>query len=344
MSFAECKEQQQVVHLLQRSLERGRLGHAYLFTGSSLGILELMAQTLAKTLNCQKPSRRSSSGTPLDSCDHCSACQRISSFGHPDVQWVRPESKSRAITINQVRDLMQTIHLKPMEAEYKVGIIVAADRMNVQSANAFLKTLEEPPPKSVLILLCCEPERLLETIYSRCLRLTFAGGNGPASTPEQIAWLRQFSERASQQHSNLLERYQLLGLLLARLAQLKERIDAELTKRSPLERYPDAEASTREKWEAELAAAVEAEYRRQRTDVLVALQWWLRDVWLCTQQLGHDRVYYQPMADATKSVAARLSTEAATENLRVIQQTHRLLETNVQEALALEVGLLKLSL
>jgi DNA polymerase-3 subunit delta' len=343
MSFAECKDQQQVVKLLQRSLERGRLGHAYLFTGNSLSVLEAMAQTLAKTLNCLQP-KRAPNGIALDCCDSCSACHRIANFGHPDVQWVRPESKSRAITIDQVRDLMQTIHLKPMEAAYKVGIIVAADRMNVQSANAFLKTLEEPPPKSVLILLSSEPGRLLETIYSRCLVLSFAGGSGPALLSEQVAWLKQFSEMATQENQTLLGRYRLLGLLLSRLAQLKERIEKDLTQRSPLERYADAETSLREKWEAELAAAVEAEYRRQRSDVLVALQWWLRDVWLCTQRLGADQICFQPLAPTTQGVAGRLSTEAATENLRVIEKTHRLLETNVQEALVLEVGLLKLSL
>ena len=63
-----------------------------------------------------------------------------------------PESKSRVITIDQMRDLMQTVFLKPNDAEYKVAVIVGADRLNPQAANAFLKTLEEPPPRSVLIL------------------------------------------------------------------------------------------------------------------------------------------------------------------------------------------------
>ena len=125
MSFADFPEQERVVQLLQRSLERGRLAHAYLFSGNNLDELEAVARTLAKTLNCEKPPRKTKKGLPLDSCDACSSCRRIQSSGHPDVSWLRAESKSRIISIDQVRDLLQTVNLKPTEAEFKVGVLVA---------------------------------------------------------------------------------------------------------------------------------------------------------------------------------------------------------------------------
>ena len=109
---------------------------------------------------------------------------------HPDILSIRPEAKSRIITIEQIRDLMQTVHLKPTCAPWKVAIIEAADRLNVQAANAFLKTLEEPPADSILILLSSDPARLLETILSRCLRLNFAGESSRNRDPE-------FEKRAS---------------------------------------------------------------------------------------------------------------------------------------------------
>src|SRR5205823_2281869 len=152
MSFRDLPEQD-AVRLLQRSLERGRLGHAYLFSGDDLTELERIARTLAKVVNCEKPVRKpphstltpdEGEGLPLDSCDRCVSCRKIDADNHPDISWVRPESKSRVIIIDQMRDLMQTIHLKPTVAQYKFGIIVAADRLNPQAANAFLKTLEEP--------------------------------------------------------------------------------------------------------------------------------------------------------------------------------------------------------
>src|SRR5262245_10315107 len=104
MAFTQFTAQQDVVQLLQRSLERGRLGHADLFAGGQLAELQAVARTLAKTLNCEQPPRRAASGLALDCCDVCQSCRKIENENHPDVLWVRPESKSRVITIEQMRD------------------------------------------------------------------------------------------------------------------------------------------------------------------------------------------------------------------------------------------------
>jgi hypothetical protein len=117
-------------------------------------------------------------------------------------------------------------------------------------------------------------------------------------------------------------------------------VDETLSARSPLERHPDAEKNLRERWEDELKAAVEAEYRRQRAELLLLLQWWLRDVWLQSLAAGPELLNFPDLA-GTKQVATRLSPERARQNLQVLEQTQRLLHTNVQEALALEVGLVK---
>ena len=343
MSFAEFPEQEQVVQLLQRSLERGRLAHAYLFTGSRLEELEAVARTLAKTLNCQRPKRSPDSGVALDCCDECLSCRKIDGATHADVQWVRPESKLREIRIEQIRTLMESVNLKPAEAEWKVAIIVAADRLNHKAANAFLKTLEEPPAKSILILLSPEPQRLLETILSRCLRLNFADDGTRPFDVEQLSVIESFSQTAAEPQG-LLGRYRLLGTLLEKLAQVKTEIETSFTARSPLEKYEDVEPALRDQWETELTAAIEAEYRRRRTDLLAGLHWWLRDVWLQKIVLSEGLGSFPQWAAVTRRVAERLSADEALENLRVLDQTQRLLGTNVQEALALEVGLLKLKL
>src|SRR6185437_2323859 len=126
MAFKDFPEQAQGISLLQRSLERGRLAHAYLFTGHELAELEAIAQTLAKVLNCQQPVR-GKGGVAIDCCDQCANCRKIANGNHADVHWIRPESKSRTVSVAQMRDLMQEINLKPTEAEYKVADIVAAD-------------------------------------------------------------------------------------------------------------------------------------------------------------------------------------------------------------------------
>lgn len=327
--------------MLQRSLERGRLAHAYLFTGHQLDELEAIARTLAKTLNCQKPAK--AGGRATDCCNACLNCQKVAYGNHADVHWVRPESRSRVVTIEQMRELMHEIYLKPTEAEYKVAVIVAADRLNVQAANAFLKTLEEPPPKSVLILLTTEPSRILETILSRCLRLNF-GGEGPRPlAAAEMEWLAQFSEMAAFEQKSLLGRYRLMDVLLQKLTAMKSGIEESLTARSPLQRYDDVEKDLRDRWEDELTAAIEAEYRRQRADLLAIVQRWLRDVWLQTLSAGQGLLNFPELASAG-DVARRIKPAQALENLQIIEGTQRLLHTNVQEALALEVGLLKLHL
>jgi DNA polymerase-3 subunit delta' len=215
--------------------------------------------------------------------------------------------------------------------------------LNASAANAFLKTLEEPPAKSVLILLSTEPQRLLETILSRCLRLNFAGEGGMSFDPDLLEWLAKFSEMASAEEKSLLGRYRLLDVLMRKLGETRERVEKTLTARSPLERFDDVERDLREKWEEELKAAIEAEYRWQRTGTVLAMQWWLRDVWLHTLASGGGLLSF-PALPGAQRVAGRISTKQALENLQVIEQTQRLLHTNVQEALALEVGLLKLNL
>ena len=325
----------------------------------------------------------------VDCCDRCLSCQKIEHGNHADVFWVRPESKSRQINIGQIvrredsppRVLLDAVNLKPTESQYKVGVIVAADRMNEEAANAFLKTLEEPPPRSVLILLTTEPQRLLETILSRCLRLNFAGEGPQQLAPAQLEWLATFSEMAAAEQKSLLGRYRLMDVLLRKLNQVQGDIEETLTARSPLEKYEDAEEELREKWEEELKAAIEAEYRRQRADFLLALQWWLRDVWLQTlgspkscspesispQSGVHGKVQREPGgpgfgANGTRHSSlltrrvcwcfpnwldqARGGADFAEggdgESRTIIEQLQRWLSRMSRKPLALEVGLLKL--
>lgn len=346
MAFKDFPEQQDVVELLQRSLERGRLGHAYLFNGPDLKELEAVARTLAKVLGCTNPPRRGEGrGLASECCDACLHCRKIDGDNHPDLLWLRPESKSRVIRAEQIRDLLQTVYLKPTEAAFKVAVIVAADRLNASASNAFLKTLEEPPADTILVLLSSDPQRLLETILSRCLRLNFAGEGTRHRDAAFLGWLGTFTEMAGAEQKSLLGRYRLLSVLLGRLGEMKESIEASLTKLSPLERHDDIEPGLKSKWEEELIAGIEAEYRRQRAELLAGLQWWLRDVWLESLRLGGGMLTFPQLAETARRVAARVSPQQAMENLHALEQTQRLLaSTNVQEAAALEVGLLKLKL
>lgn len=329
--------------LLERSLSRGRLAHAYLFLGDDIDVLEDAAGRLAQTLNCAQPLRRGETGIPLEPCGTCNPCQRITHRNHPDVSWVRPEMKSRVISVDQVRSVIDRVNLRSSESAYKVAVFSSADRMNTFAANAFLKTLEEPPAGSVLILLSTEADRIPDTLLSRCQRLSFASGT--VKVDETVAtWVGQFASLAEPASPPLSGRYQLLGSLLTSLGSMKESIEEQLTAVSPLTRHADAEANQRERWEEELTAAIEAEYRRRRSQYAAGLAAWLRDVWMQTLGGPVDLAFLPQLAPATSRVASRLTPAEARANLDSWETTQRLLHTNAQEALVFEVGLLNLKL
>lgn len=349
VAFTDFPEHQRAIEPLQRSLDRGRLGHAYLISGADADALEGIARTLAKTLNCLQP-RRGAAGAAVDCCDTCLNCRKIGHDNHADVLWVRPEKKTRVIGIGQItprpdtngRTLTEFNAYSPTEGARKVAVLAGADRLNEAAANAFLKTLEEPNARTVFILLTTEPERVLETIESRCLRLRLAGDEGIRLKPATLEWLREFAAAASGV-SGLFARYTLADRLLERLNALNEAIEAELTARSPLETYPDAEPEQRKRWEEELKAGIESEYRRQRGELLAAVQAWFHDVWLHTLGHGDGLVFLPELSSAAQTTAARLKPAAAARNLTVLDRTQRQLHTNAQEALVLEVGFLQLA-
>jgi hypothetical protein len=171
--------------------------------------------------------------------------------------------------------------------------------------------------------------------------LNFSGEGTRSLDAAQAQWLENFGALAAGEQKSLLGRYRLLDALLQKLGEIRAKVGESLTSRSPLEKYDDVEKNLRDKWEDELSAAIEAEYRRHRSDLLLLIQWWLRDVWLHTL-VSDQKLLKFPQLVGAADVARRISPRQAAENLRCLEQTQRLLHSNVQEALALEVGLLKL--
>ncbi len=140
---------------LERSLEHGRLAHAYLFAGPPGSGKETAARWLAQSLNCEDAG----TDRAVAGCGRCDACRRVAEGVHPDVYWVRPESKSRRITVERVRLFEESIRLKSGSGGIKIGVLIDADCLTDQAANAFLKTLEEPPSQTVILLLTGPPSR-----------------------------------------------------------------------------------------------------------------------------------------------------------------------------------------
>ncbi len=165
MSFEKIKGQPMAVKLLQRAVTNNRIAGAYLFYGPRGIGKRLAAIEFAKGINC--------GNKPGDSCDRCSSCIRIEQNNYPDVLWVYPAGKSRQIKIERVRELQKSISWRAYEGRKKVAVIVDAHTLKIEAGNALLKTLEEPPPNSVIILITHSPETLLPTIRSRTQGVQF---------------------------------------------------------------------------------------------------------------------------------------------------------------------------
>ncbi|MFH1134542.1 MAG: DNA polymerase III subunit delta' [Pseudomonadota bacterium] len=182
MGFPDIIGHERAKHLVQAMLAGGRLPHALLITGPAGVGKRTLARTLAQAVNCDGPD-------PTEACGVCPACRKIEKNNHPDVFELEPEGKLRVIKIDSIRELRRNIGFRPYEGRCKVYIIRDADRLQAQkdeAANALLKTLEEPPPRSLLILTAPRESDLLPTIVSRCLRLKLA----PLSRERVSDWLK----------------------------------------------------------------------------------------------------------------------------------------------------------
>src|SRR5579859_4865680 len=191
VSWSRIRGHEELARSFGDVVARGRLAHAYLFAGPPGIGKRLFARELAKAILCQK------SKDPIDACDRCSSCLLVEAGTHPDVILAnRPEDKVE-FPIDTIREVSEKLAMKPARGGYKFAILDDVDDFNDASANAFLKTLEEPPPKSVVILLATDPERQLPTILSRCQLVRFAP-LAPALVAELLRAQAIEPERAEQ--------------------------------------------------------------------------------------------------------------------------------------------------
>lgn len=170
MSWTRIRGHEQLVRAFQGVLERGRLAHAYLFVGPEGIGKRRFAIELAKTLMCEKPP---SAEEGRAACDMCPACLQVDAGTHPDYQYLGIPEGKHEFPIELMQEVIGHLALKPARGRHRVAIIDDADTLSEEAANCFLKTLEEPPPSSLLILLGSSPDRQLPTILSRCQLIRF---------------------------------------------------------------------------------------------------------------------------------------------------------------------------
>ncbi len=171
MAFDRILGQEQPKQILKNALQNSSVAHAYLFYGQESIGKKQIAIELAKSLNCASPLGE-------DACGECTSCRKIENRTHPDFFYLEPTkstptAREAAIKIEAIRELQKKISFHPYEGKTKVVVIDDADLMNLQAANSFLKTLEEPPSATILILISSHPFKLLPTLISRCQTIQF---------------------------------------------------------------------------------------------------------------------------------------------------------------------------
>ncbi|HXW68316.1 MAG TPA: DNA polymerase III subunit delta' [Dissulfurispiraceae bacterium] len=164
MALNDVVGQERALRILFGMLKRDRVPSALLFSGDAGIGKRLAAVNYAKAINCLEPAA-------FDCCDTCISCRKIEAAAHPDVTLTFPEKDE--IKIDAVRRLEERLFLKALEGRKKIAIIDDADTMNINAANAFLKTLEEPPGDSLVVLVSSNPYGLPDTIRSRCISIRF---------------------------------------------------------------------------------------------------------------------------------------------------------------------------
>jgi DNA polymerase-3 subunit delta' len=182
-AWAEIVGHEWAVNLLRDAIVQERVGHAYLFTGPRYVGKTALAQRFAQALNCEaEPAARP--------CGQCRSCRLIAAGRHPDIRLVAPEESSRGVLtlkIEQIRELQHGLSLGTYEGRWKVAILTDFESATPGAANAFLKTLEEPPRGVILLLTATEADSLLPTITSRCRAVALR----PLSTPQIATALEQ---------------------------------------------------------------------------------------------------------------------------------------------------------
>lgn len=321
MRFAEILGQGQAIMLLRRSIETGRLPHALLFLGPKGVGRFSTAVTLAKALNCLK-------GEQGDSCDRCVACVKITKGIHPDVHLVSPEGAT--LKIDQIRTLTQEATLRPYEGRRKVFILDQAETMTEQAQNALLKTLEEPPGATVLVLIAPEASALLPPIASRCSQIRFV------PLPESAIAARLQDQGCDGGEAHVLA--SLAGGSLGRAQELRT---------SPLQEVWDLVEQTFALPPGRTLAVLELTERavRQKETIplfLEALLAWCRDLMVAKVTRKETLLVYRNRGPALERQSERLAPGQLVAMYQTVKQTLDGLSRYANPRLSLEVMFLKL--
>lgn len=331
--FNKLAGNQNVKELLIRMLESGRVPGALLFTGEDGVGKKLFAVELAKALNCRSPKG-------VEACDECSTCLRIGRFNFPQSdrpddweQLIRTDhadvamvlAPKRVLKVDQMRAIEREANYRPFEGKARVFLIDDADKLNDPSANALLKTLEEPPPTSHLILITARPAILLPTVRSRCQAIRFS----PLSVADIETYL---SREKNSKTAEVKLRARLAGGSIGRALQTD--LEDYESRRAVMLRVLDALTVTRDRQQL-LSVSEElnsVKYKDDYEEMLDILEGLIRDAWML--KLGAGGIVNEDVTSQLAGISQRLSSSDAQRWIDEIEMLREQLIVNVNRKVA----------
>ena len=318
---------------LRQTKAKGRTGQAYLLVGDDIDFLEGFAKGWAQTAACTAPNPDGAA------CGNCTCCTAFSHQAYPECYYLRPQSKSRRITVDDMRDFEYFLGLSARPGYLKIGIIVEAECLVDAAQNAFLKTLEEPPRNTLLLLLTLNPKLLLPTIRSRCQTLALLRNRQDFLPLKETGLFDSLSLLYRQAGaSNGLRAAAAIGSILESLHSTA--VDTINSQKDDSWKAVD-DPKLKKQLEEEQVARIEAEYIRLRNSVTGAMHTWFLQRFLLAAGAERDSLPNPEIFDGTEM---KLTTpEECEQDVKHVEEFIRCLSSNVNEALALDVMCLSIS-
>ncbi|MBW2543910.1 MAG: DNA polymerase III subunit delta' [Deltaproteobacteria bacterium] len=318
MPFSDIYGQGKQLNVLQGAMKSDRVPHAYLFHGIKGVGKKTTAKTLAKALNCGEEN--------ADSCDRCHSCLKIDRGIHPDIVFIEPEGIF--IKINKIRELQDQIKFRPFEGRKRVFVITDADRMNDASANALLKTLEEPKPSNILILTTSRVHKLPQTIISRCQKIRF----NPVRSETITSFL---TDRLSMDEKPALTIASSSGGSIGRALEIKKESFFDF-KNDVIKTFSAAGQSQRVGIQLFFLADSFGKDRESALQKLDIFRGWHRDMLVYRETRDVNKLIHRDIADATKKLSEKMAGTDILENIKAISDAYDAIDRNANRQLILE--------
>jgi len=263
--------------------------------------------------------------------------EAIENGSHPDIHWIEPQKKSRVISVDQVRDVLKIIYTTAFSGGWKVGVFVGADCMNNSAANAFLKTLEEPPQKTLFLLLTDSPQSLLPTIISRCQRVNLTGGSCDGLDDGLRASVVDIMANGANASGvvRMAKADRLVRLLKGLNEEIKDR-ESDVWREEHVALGMDEKEI--KKSDDALSARIGSRYREARQSVMHSILLWYRDILMLVSGGDPEVVHHKQSLDLLLNLASQVSYREAMLQVERVEEMNRQLGMNMPELLVFTNG------